>query len=613
MQASMKRIVFWLIAFLMVASFTLGFMGWIQYYALHGLELALSGGIFLSLQLFTMNTSFEQTPLPLALDVARFLAPFSLATALLNAFFLLLNRFVVWLQIRLFFQRHFIFNGLNFYSSTLIRDLLNQSKNARVVVLEKDEENIARYAISNKRVKTLAGNPSDIKALRSAGLNKAHYVMGFSEHDDQNLAFIEKVKAVYQGKNTIQAHIMLNDPQNFNLLMDFQTRPRKDEKLDIHVFNFYRKCAAYVVDDFAPDTFTPVLPGQQEQVCVALLGLNPVSEHLLIEAVQMYHFANLQKTRFMLLDQDIQNKYHELLLRYPGIEAAADVECIELTDVFREQIRLDFSKVSLVFVCAAGDAETAHWALKTRQLAYHQTQQLTSPPMVAVLRERNVVDTVINPIKEVFSELHVIIAEYANYFNAYHFVENKMRVDAIAKYLNAFYMIENGVEPGSEQIEKAWDAMTDREKEANRLPARHYNYKLRLINAQLVYHSQDTQFGGSDAVEPVIDKETLELMARMEKNRWNAEKRIKGFIPGQNWKDLGDGITGQQIEASEKRMNQLLKQKLKYHPMLVEWEEIDESVRQLDRTGILYLHEILSRACFTLRRFEPRIGKTSAT
>jgi hypothetical protein len=73
-------------------------------------------------------------------------------------------------------------------------------------------------------------------------------------------------------------------------------------------------------------------------------------------------------------------------------------------------------------------------------------------------------------------------------------------------------------------------------------------------------------------VEPVaLQSEQLELLARMEHDRWWADRVLDGWT-----------------------LNELRDNKRKYHPNLVPYDELTEPIKQLDRDSVLQMVEILN-------------------
>ena len=102
--------------------------------------------------------------------------------------------------------------------------------------------------------------------------------------------------------------------------------------------------------------------------------------------------------------------------------------------------------------------------------------------------------------------------------------------------------------------EKIGDFLPESIKMSNRYQAYHTNIKLGylgyFINLNLEVDKKDIDYSDLQ----------VDVLAQMEKRRWNAERLLSGWVYG------------------EFRNNDL-----KIHPLLVPWEELDDKEKQKDR------------------------------
>lgn len=100
-------------------------------------------------------------------------------------------------------------------------------------------------------------------------------------------------------------------------------------------------------------------------------------------------------------------------------------------------------------------------------------------------------------------------------------VDNRREEDFIAKHIHYEWAkhqaAKNKIPVGSMQAE--WDKLKDAQKDSNRLPARHLHIKLRFVKAELSDIESGEELNFDDIEEQLWDK-----IARMEHNRWNAER-----------------------------------------------------------------------------------------
>ena len=144
-------------------------------------------------------------------------------------------------------------------------------------------------------------------------------------------------------------------------------------------------------------------------------------------------------------------------------------------------------------------------------------------------------------------------------------VDNRKEEDFIAKHIHYEWArsqaAKNKTQLGTMQEE--WDKIKDSQKDSNRLPARHLFIKLRYVNADLT--DMDT---GEELDFDTLEESVWDSIARMEHNRWNAEKYINGFV-------RVDGV-------SDKNLGNFLKGNLKCHWDLVPFDDLDAETQAYD-------------------------------
>lgn len=579
MDNSMRKTINRIISLMVIFSFLLGNVGWYQYHQMYELPFTVATGMFLSMQLFTVNTSFHEVHLPLPLEIARFLSPLSLATAILGVFFALFRSAYVNAIIRFRYKNHFVFYGFNTIALELINSLLKSKGEKIVVILPANSEPID-FDLNKNRVKFIEAGKHLGDSINQAQIKKAKMVLLLSDDDTQNMQFVSALtKEPFREPKSVM--VRLNRQEHVSLFNDFGL---KGGRLTLHVFSIHQKCAAYVVDGFAPDTFSQVDP-DDPQVSTLIVGFSEASMHLLTEAVQMYHFANLKKPRFILSDHQIREKYSAWKMNFPMIEKAADIHLMELNDLLGDDNQMDFKKVSCIFVCGDGDSLTSTLALRVRQVAFNQTKNNGQPPVIAVHWQMSQVSELVPGFYDALEGAGIKLADFRKYINRTHLIDDQQTYDTLARYINAYYEESwMGRKLSQQEIDEKWQSLPDRLKESNRLPARHLPYKLRIAGLEIV----DSSHPGDGVNLEDLPEELFRLFARIEKNRWNAEKYIQGFVPGEY--------------QSDKELEKKLKTVLKVHPALKPWDEISAEEQAKDATTMRNITKILERAGLKLIR-----------
>ncbi|UJO99540.1 MAG: hypothetical protein LZF64_10080, partial [Nitrosomonas sp.] len=109
-----------------------------------------------------------------------------------------------------------------------------------------------------------------------------------------------------------------------------------------------------------------------------------------------------------------------------------------------------------------------------------------------------------------------------------------------------------------------WEDLPETLKDANRNQADHLQIKCRVITGSLHYMPEQIEHALSD-------KKILERLARMEHERWVAEKRLDGWHYTEGAKNIAARLS----------------------PSLVSWEQLPESERQKDRDAVHNIPSLL--------------------
>jgi hypothetical protein len=116
----------------------------------------------------------------------------------------------------------------------------------------------------------------------------------------------------------------------------------------------------------------------------------------------------------------------------------------------------------------------------------------------------------------------------------------------------------------------SWDELPERFKDSNRQAADHIAVKLRAVGYRV-----DRLRGDQPRVTKLDQKDQVDLLGRMEHQRWCAEKRLQGYVYG------------------EKRDDEA-----KIQPFLVPWEKLTLDVMDYDRQQVRGIPDALIRAGF---------------
>lgn len=588
----------WLFPVLILFSLALGTIGFYQYAILHGTTPDVLSSLYLSLQLFVLNSGGVDDPLPLILEITRFLAPAVTASGIF---------FVIWepfyqnyllFKIR-FWKNHIVVCGLSKKAELLILNFLEQEKEKfQVILIEPNAEHSGISHLKKKGVIILQGNATDEEMLLKANILSAKYLLALTNDEKTNILIAQKATDIYNQfpeqamkYDILQVIVHIDDFYTMNIFKEFHEKPIPGDdlkrkgviKIDYHVFSIYQLAATFMIDTFSPDKYVSLANDEDPPAHLLILGDNLAAQYLILEAAEMYHFANLQKTRITVVADDKSQIEGKIKSLYPFLDKTVDIRYEYTRDFFGDPCPVPLDDISLCFVALDEDGKSVYYSRKLRQQLFIQGNTIKeksinsfnryksfrlSPPPIKILLPRTT--ALVNIFDDLSAELNGLNIELFNMddviCNKKTIVDNRREEDFIAKHIHYEWAkhqaAKNKIPVGSMQAE--WDKLKDAQKDSNRLPARHLHIKLRFVKAELSDIESGEELNFDDIEEQLWDK-----IARMEHNRWNAEKSINGFV-------LIDKV-------NDRNLGVFLKDNLKCHWDLLPFDNLDHETQEYDK------------------------------
>ncbi len=582
---SVKRPVFY--TFMLFVIILLGWTGFNEHYNLEGVERGVSSILYDIFRLFFLEHDFEQDPIPLALNIARFLAPLLLATALLDVFYSFLKSKLDSIIIRWFYKDHVVFCGLG--SKNYRRAKIFSDNKEKVVIIESKKDNSHLNDFTKKKnVKIIIGKANSDKNLQKANIVKAGKAFIACGNDLENLKIAKNIQGIFDSrKDQINAirrknqdrsmHLTINITEFENEYLFKKLEDKKGDLLDISSFNAYTRFAALLVDLYSPDKYQLSFGRGDCPTHVLIWGDSKLALSVLIEAAHLYHFPELKKLRITLICSNQDQMSDQIKIRYPDIERLIDLTVLNKTALFNGGIEKLARDISVGFVCEESSAAGFIVAKRLRQLFFnayletdHLSKKLRETEKNQLLGHPPIVIADSNP--EDFSEIfhnqedylkRLKIAKHNMFkevFSKNMMVNGTELTDCIAKQIHNLYLGLNAAE-----LNKAWELLTDAGKDQNRWAARHLFIKLRFLGLEL----KEGKPGEEHFEFNEVTYDQRKTMAIMEHRRWVAEKYLTGFTKGQ---PMGD-----------KAFYKELKQYLNWHQDIVDWDQLDRSRQDIDK------------------------------
>jgi hypothetical protein len=458
-----------------------------------------------------------------------------------------------------------------------IPDLLEATgvKRAKTLVAMRDvySENIAltRTALFTKSINSMIASDSKI----------THFINHFNKFNQRCSVYLRfklpKYRKVFLFPKVLHLECKcmiepLSVKQNFKL----EDYLEDDMLARVRVFNESELIARRMIRDYPPDA--PVAQINQG-VHVLLVGFGSVGQAIAIQLARMGHYKSGIPPKLTIVDRQVEARWQEALKIHPTLpHLLPKVERIEsrIEDVQEEKAQKwleDQCPISMVYVCT--NEELANLRISrlllrllgkdTHKNLFGKLQVIAlDPPGGCVLGEFSK-----RTDKKHIFKLFSLVKFEVNGANS-PLVTNLLTEtdDEIAKALHKDYCDGEDKKMATDTTykrkpaHKTWEKVAETYRDANRSSADHFQVKLRAVGRLLAPSGEASEV-------PLCDEE-IELLARIEHQRWCAERSLDG------WKF-----------ATER--NDLLKE----HPDMVPYEDLNDKTRDYDRDNVKKMIEIL--------------------
>ncbi len=558
----------WLVLAVIAAFlFVLGFIGWIEFFDIAGKSVSIFSLFQLTFGLFIRETFFPgfadilnlaDYRIPLFLDIARIVAPWITLSVFITLVLSLLRNLTTVLAIRLFYRNHIVVISDDVNSNYLLNCVRLDFLDSKIVLLK--DTKVQDFSCRRfEDIPVISGNIEDPSILKITAINRAKHIVIATNDDSVNVRLLRSIEHTLsrkRKKKNIEIWLQIEDFKSFETFKGYKG---EDPSLgtDVHIFSVFQRIAADTVDRFSPDRYDTTGGSQRE---IAVLGLDTLGQWLVLEAAQMYHFANMKKLRVTIIDSEIENKVKSLLRICPLLKRVIEINPVELLDFLQMDSPESFSNVSTFFIAWEKIEEIEYISRKTRQLFFNSRESLESPAIVLVDISSCLCSEIMKESLETLEAIGVTVSRPAGIS-----IKNEEECDCLAMQIHNVYS-----NLSQKELELEWSNMNDYFKDENRYAARHLPIKLRSLGLEAV--------PTDDPREAVDFKEILErseqLLARLEHDRWLARKLVNGYIHG-------------------KKLERKLRDRLKIHVDIRPWEELSEKDREKDLVVLRNIENML--------------------
>jgi hypothetical protein len=566
---------------LILSSFTLGFIGYQKYSIISGKQFNVFTSIYVSLELFKFSGGVLSGPIPLELEIARWLSPFLATYTLVIGFTAIFKNQLRLLGVFLF-KHHVVICGLGEKGLLLSRNF--HQMGIKVVVIELDPLNRHIAACREDGAVVIIGDAREPAILRKANIRTANYLLCVTGNDALNsdIAMSVSKNSDHRSNEKLNCTIHIEDPNlwSFLRLQEFTAKQSDEFRLDF--FNIFDQGAKQLLQEFPLDSESHL----NSTPHLLFIGYNAFSEQLILNSAREWtdRFSDTgEKIEISVVDSDAEDHIGRITKEYSLVDRVCSFTSFSYNPNSKDFASLSFldtyTKPGLSRVYISLDNEAI--GLSSALLVLKHLQNENVEIIVSMIKDDGLAGLIHENTLESsrFKHLHLFNLMESTctpglVFNSSH--------ESIARAIHTEYL--RMMSDGSNEFKPTpgllpWDKLDVDLKEMNRDQADSIGLKLNTINCDIVPW---TDF---DAQKFSFNIEEIEKMARLEHERWIRLKIQQG------WK-----------------YNKIRDDLKKEHPSLLSWDapEFLESEKEKDRSTVRQIPQLLALAGYQVIRLDEK-------
>jgi voltage-gated potassium channel Kch len=424
----------------------------------------------------------------------------------------------------------------------------------------------------------LIGDATSELLLAKAGVARAGRLVAVCREDSVNIEIALQARKLLARSRRDAAHPLICHVHIIDLRLAELFRQHKvfsctSDPFEARIFSFYENSARSLWMRYPLDAPCPTGAGAQPAgVHLVIVGCGQMGEAIALQAARIGHFASGRKLLITVLDPQAGERRLNLLSRYPQLEQVVDLEFLSDSiehPVIREQLTrwaTASDERLVVAICLDDDPRSLSITLNLPQaLRDAQTpifvRQSEQRGLAALIDEHGAdggrgwnIAAFGEP--EAAAGLEQVLQE---------------QLDALARAIHERYVAHRKADPARPAGDLAtadWSQLDAGLKASNRQQADHIDVKLRAIGCRRLAKRENLP----DGVRPFegFTPDEVELLARMEHNRWCADRFLAGW----------------QFGATADKPN-------KISPYLIPYDDLPDDIKQYDREVVLQIPELV--------------------
>ncbi len=532
--------------------------------------------LYCSFQLLLVHL-VSATKMPLSLELARWMALTIFGLAAVLTIIRLFPDAMRLFLLQVPWPRHVVIFGLGPKTQQLLQCFRKPHacqgapvRRERVVIVTSSDDEETLEECRKKGATIVRGNMHKKATLKKARVHHASRIIALAAEDSDNMTIMSEVLKLIKGRKTCQ---QTSHPVKCHAhLSDVDTRAALQEShalegtpgCEVHYFDLFDTSARKLLHDPRLRLLdrVPIRETDSTQVHLVILGFGRMGRTVALRAAQLGHFANGKPLMISVIDQQADRRIQSLLFRYPNFLKTCDFSCHELPMESQKARDLlegwcaDSSKTVSVAVCFDREALNMEVALRMRTLL----ARTNVPMFVRMTYTSGFASVLANASTNNPAPIHPfgMVEECCGD----DLLENTLN-ETLAQAIHESYRKERiaalkskGLPVESDFSTRGWRELSENLKDSNRQQADHIDIKLRALGLE----STDL----TDPRTPVekLTTDEVELLAKMEHDRWNTERWLDGWTLG--------------ARDPENRVS----------PYLVDWKDLPDDIKEYDRQTV---------------------------
>lgn len=573
--SKLKEYRWMIVAGMWLSAGLLGFIGFTKYYQSIGESASRQDILYLTLQLFAMESGSVTGPLSWELEAARLLAPAATLYTAIQALAVVFREQYRRLIVR-FYKNHVIICGLGKSGFWLAKAF--SARGDEVVGIEVSPDNPNIEACKELGIQVLVGSASDGDLLKHAAIQRASYLIALCGDSGANAEIAVTAEQIVTGRtdNPLPCIVQIVDSHLLRLLRVREIGIVNQDSIRLEFLDIFERGAGSILYTYSP------FPRDFVSVPRPLvIGAGRLGESLIVQMSRAWrrraqHLG--EPIPITVVDRNAVVRKRYLDIHYPFLERACDLRAIEIDvthpDFYQGDILRDESGrvgYTFIYVCLDNDSLAVDTALSLLDA----TAGSEAPIIVRMSHQRGLAKLLQGGgnSKDAFNRIRAF-----GLFDQTWTPELVLggTYERLARALHREYRERGGEHRATEHVEasKPWEDLHSV-----------YQDSFRRQADQLVRELHDCGY----AVEPLVNwdadklrfsEEEVERMARMQ-HEYYVREHHNGRWAYSPWETvLGANAV----------------------PADVTWDEASESVRESFRTVVRYIPRFLANIDFQISR-----------